>query len=68
MSVGLSQPAHVGRDPSESAVRVNPLTAAWQNPPLKVLVPVIGLEQQGGSGMLKSPHNPAAAKKAPSRQ
>lgn len=70
MSVDLSQPAHLGRDPSESAVRVNPLTTAWQNPSLKVLVPVslIDLEQQGGSGMLKSPQNPAAAKKAPSRQ
>lgn len=52
-----------GLDLVESAVRVNPLTTAWQNPPLKVLVPVIGLEQQqGGTGRLKSPHNPAAAK------
>lgn len=54
-----SAPSH---DLVESAVRANGLTTAWQNPPLKGLVPVIGLEQQGGAGMLKSPHNPAAAK------
>lgn len=62
MSASLGQPAHLGRDSSESAVRVNLLRTAWQNPPGKVPVPVIALNSWEGPEMLKSPHNPAAVK------